>query len=713
MEDIRLYAQRSNKRLWMYALLALALAMAAVFGAAPAKAAATPEITDFSFYAGPSELQAGAVKLQWTGKNVSRFVMTRYDGNSWVTFYETTEEGAYLDQGLQLNKYYQYNVIAYDLSGNVGRQTGYGFNLIHLFVEPDAANGKFNVHWTSTVGDDVIYELIVMKPSGSTFIDVLPPQPISGLSAVVTGLNYDQTYVFYLHVNKASTGQYTGIYTNQVYSTLYSQPFQLQATEGSSQVSLNWNSLTNTQKYTVKRATQSNGPYSIVSPVLTGTSFIDNTVQYGTIYYYIVTATSNAGANRNSNEAVVTPHPPNGLAVQYRAADNQDNTMLPFLRIKNFRGTPADLSKLKVRYWYSQDSATQDNVYCDWAQVGCANAPAVIKIASAPSPTANRYIELSFLPSAGSIQPGSTSGDIRLRVDNTTFTNYNKLNDYSYIDAQTSFADSSRITLYENGSLIWGVEPSSDLPSPPQNVMAIGGNSQAMLSWDRPIGATRYTVKRGTTPTGQFTPITPYGWTQQQFTDVTAQNGTRYYYIVTAANNGGESAPSAVVSAVPTASEPNTPQSLASISAQYRPGDNNATNNTINPYISLKNTGSSPVALSELKVRYYFTVDGDTSQNFVCDWAQVGCANVQGKLVKLSTAKSGADYYAEFTFAAGAGMLAPGASIGDIQSRIHKTNWGNYNETGDYSYDGSRSTLTDSNKLTIYQNDVLIWGIEP
>jgi len=717
--SIHLPAPLRPKRLWLYALLTLALALAAIFDAAPTKtaSAAAPAPSEISFTVDASDQQIGTFVLRWTGKNVSRFVIMRLN-NETILFeklFETSEEGTYLDQGLQLNRNYQYRMEAYDASNNLVYHFQWSRNLMHLFATPDVANRTVHLNWTS-MGEDVTYVLLTQKSLGDGyFTGVLPPLEVSDLSADVTGLNLDEEYVFRVSGYRASTGEViSGGFTNRVYITLYSQPFQLRAAEGAMQVALDWDALPNTKEYIVQRATSSGGPYTTVSPSnITGTSFNDYTAQYGMTYYYIVTAMSNTGKARQSNEVVARPHPPYELSVQYMAADTQDDTMLPYFKIVNSRSLPVDLSTLTIRYWYTQDSAAQDHVFCYWAKVGCANTPAVIKAASSPSPTANAYLEVAFLPAAGVILPGDTSGDIRMQVTNAEFSNYNKSNDYSFNGSQTSFADYPKVTLYENGKLVWGIEPGPDLPTPPQNLIAVAYNEQVLLNWDRSIGATRYTVKRATNPSGPFTIISPYELTQTTFMDTTAQNGRTYYYLVTASNNGGESAPSQVVSATPNQGEPNQPQSLASVSAQYRAGDNNPTNNTINPYISLKNTGDSPVALSDLQVRYYFTVDGDTPQNFVCDWAQVGCANVQGQLVKLPVAKSGADYYVEFTFDAAAGTLAPGASSGDIQSRIHKTNWGNYNETGDYSYEGNRPTLTDMNKITVYQNDALIWGIEP
>jgi cellulose 1,4-beta-cellobiosidase len=57
--------------------------------------------------------------------------------------------------------------------------------------------------------------------------------------------------------------------------------------------------------------------------------------------------------------------------------------------------------------------------------------------------------------------------------------------------------------------------------------------------------------------------------------------------------------------------------------------------------------------------------------------------------------------------------LAPGASTGEIQTRIHKSDWSNYDESDDYSYDPLKTAYTEWSKVTLYQDGGLIWGIEP
>ncbi|HEX3046987.1 MAG TPA: cellulose binding domain-containing protein, partial [Bacillota bacterium] len=153
-------------------------------------------------------------------------------------------------------------------------------------------------------------------------------------------------------------------------------------------------------------------------------------------------------------------------------------------------------------------------------------------------------------------------------------------------------------------------------------------------------------------------------------------------------------------------------QGPASISAKYKCGDPSQPNdNQIKPHLTIVNTGQTAVPLSELTVRYWYTIDGNKPQQFWVDYATRGSQNVTGSFVQ--TSRQGADYYLEVGFTSGAGILNPQSDSGEIQLRFNKNDWTNYTETGDYSYDPSKTIYTTWNRVTIYRNGVLIYGVEP
>jgi len=119
------------------------------------------------------------------------------------------------------------------------------------------------------------------------------------------------------------------------------------------------------------------------------------------------------------------------------------------------------------------------------------------------------------------------------------------------------------------------------------------------------------------------------------------------------------------------------------------------------------------VALSTVTIRYYFTGEaGATTYNTWCDHAAIGCANLTQQIVTLATPVAGAEEYLEVGFTTAAGSLAPGANIGEVQSRFNKTDWSAFSETNDYSY-ATNTAFADSTRVTVFVGGQLVWGTPP
>uniref|UniRef100_UPI00406D2CE2 X2-like carbohydrate binding domain-containing protein n=1 Tax=Paenibacillus sp. FSL R5-0749 TaxID=2921657 RepID=UPI00406D2CE2 len=137
-----------------------------------------------------------------------------------------------------------------------------------------------------------------------------------------------------------------------------------------------------------------------------------------------------------------------------------------------------------------------------------------------------------------------------------------------------------------------------------------------------------------------------------------------------------------------------------------------ATGNSISPKFKLTNTGTTALDLSDVKIRYYYTINGEQPQNFFADWATAGSSNVTGTFSALNPVRTGADHVLEIGFTASAGILNAGQST-EIHTRISKSNWTNYTQTDDYSFAGSQTAYTEWSKVTGYISGSLQWGIEP
>ncbi|MCG7524823.1 endo-1,4-beta-xylanase [Streptomyces sp. OfavH-34-F] len=147
------------------------------------------------------------------------------------------------------------------------------------------------------------------------------------------------------------------------------------------------------------------------------------------------------------------------------------------------------------------------------------------------------------------------------------------------------------------------------------------------------------------------------------------------------------------------------------LKVQYRANDNAAGDNQIKPGLQLVNTGTASVSLPAVTIRYWFSGDnGASTYGSWCDWSPINCSTITHRVVAASSPKAGADRYLEVGFASGS--LAAGASTGEMQLRLSKTDWSNFDESDDYSH-GTGTTYADASKITVYVDGDLVWGIEP
>ena len=155
-----------------------------------------------------------------------------------------------------------------------------------------------------------------------------------------------------------------------------------------------------------------------------------------------------------------------------------------------------------------------------------------------------------------------------------------------------------------------------------------------------------------------------------------------------------------------------TPTS-GTIKVQFYNSTTIATNNTIYTDFQLVNTSSSAITLSNVTMRYYFLIQSSSATlTFVCDYATVGTSNVIGTFVAMSPTYSTADTYLQVGFTSGAGSLAAGAST-VVQGRIYKSDWSNFTQTSDYSFNATATTFVNWTYVTGYISGTLVWGVEP
>lgn len=154
-----------------------------------------------------------------------------------------------------------------------------------------------------------------------------------------------------------------------------------------------------------------------------------------------------------------------------------------------------------------------------------------------------------------------------------------------------------------------------------------------------------------------------------------------------------------------------------SLRARFRAGDTNPSNNVIQPQLRIVNDSAVDVPLSQITIRYWYTDEtAAASQIFQLffaqnqsNWASIPASNVTSQFVGVS--RPLADRYLEIGFTAAAGTLVAGSAVA-LDFNIHAQNWANYLETNDHSYSPSTVEI-DWNRITVYVNGTLAWGVEP
>lgn len=84
-------------------------------------------------------------------------------------------------------------------------------------------------------------------------------------------------------------------------------PTNIVATPGDRQITLTWTEVLGATGYTIRSATDQGGPYGLVEHNFPGTLFIDDTLDNGTAYYYVITSVNSAGEGPQSAEVTATP----------------------------------------------------------------------------------------------------------------------------------------------------------------------------------------------------------------------------------------------------------------------------------------------------------------------------------------------------------------------------------------------------------------------
>lgn len=148
----------------------------------------------------------------------------------------------------------------------------------------------------------------------------------------------------------------------------------------------------------------------------------------------------------------------------------------------------------------------------------------------------------------------------------------------------------------------------------------------------------------------------------------------------------------------------------AALTLSYQSEMQNTQANELKPALKLINTGTSPISLSDVTLRYWYTADGSQEEVAQCYYATIDCMHVRLNIVKMEPARTGADSYLEISFTGG--TLAAGAHT-EIKLGIHKSGWMSFDQSNDYSFVGGTNGYGPNEKVGVYEKGVLVSGREP
>ncbi len=220
------------------------------------------------------------------------------------------------------------------------------YNNEYIMYSPNVAwmydGTSVSYHKTSGKFGTAVGESLVLKFRGTKvrFIGSTWSTCSNNISVIVDGVlqtslstyGANASYIFLYELTGLSdsihtiellnnTGNYLAFYAFDVddNATLIGPvdpPQNLTATLGDHSVNLLWGEVAGAASYNVKRAANSDGPYTTIASNITLNSYVDANVENSVTYYYVVTAVVGGVESDNSNEVAATPVDNSGTNVQ-------------------------------------------------------------------------------------------------------------------------------------------------------------------------------------------------------------------------------------------------------------------------------------------------------------------------------------------------------------------------------------------------------------
>ena len=515
----------------------------------------------------PGTLEAsagdGEVTLTWTAASKATSYDIQRDG---VTI-GTTATTSYLDQTAVNGQTYSYVVIAHNTVG-----TSPASNTVAVTPSasaPSAPQGLF-----APAGDNSV-SLAWLPSDGATGYNIYRD---GNLIATTSATTYTDTsarngtaYGYAITANRGTQESGTsGAVSVTPIGVTPSAPVGISTTIGDGQVSLAWSAPAGANHYEIFRDGVSIGTSTAASYTATGltngTSYAFTVVAYrdnslGSAPSSVVSVTpvavvtgapTNLAAAAGDSRVTLTWTAPAG-ATSYEVFRN--GTSLATTTSPSYTDTTATNA---VTYSYYVVSYKGNS-----AASAASTTVTATPVATAPSQPSgllaaagDGQVSLTWTASPNATSYGVYRGGSLIGTSTTaTYKDTNANNGTTYTYYVVAYTLNSAPSAQSTAAT---ATPTAVAPAAPSAVVASPGDSQVILSWAAPTGATAYKVYRNGTL------ITSAAITTTTYTDSALTNGTTYtYYVVAFKQNSVASTASGNVTATPQAASVGTPSGLA------------------------------------------------------------------------------------------------------------------------------------------------------
>lgn len=238
-----------------------------------------------------------------------------------------------------------------------------------------------------------------------------------------------------------------------------------------------------------------------------------------------------------------------------------------------------------------------------------------------------------------------------------------------------------------------GEEEEDTFVNPVSNVSATSDETSVRVTWDNPSDTDfdRVEITLGSTTKTRTTEAVIFDG---------LESGTSYTFELVAFDITGNSSTVKTITKSTTVVDTGGETETSNLKIQYDCNKPSTSEKSIQADLLIINTGSSDESLSNYTIRYWFTNDGLTP-TYSTRYAAIGSSYVSGSF--------GSDYL-EISFTGG---VVKANDDTKLKISINNTTYKLYDQSNDYSFDGSISSFIDYDKITIYKNGSLVWGVEP